>query len=634
MKERSPIDRTALDKEIESSGTKFAVQKLFYDLDMCGVQTLLLSPGAPQSRIEKTLDQLDIESRGVTVRFSYGKALNLPRGFFRDRDKCLNFIYEQNKDYSVIVQEYTKLENSFELYMDEESLYLQVMPGIWEVSTDEGPDIIREEKGKLTIWRYSNPRMAKLANEDGNFYKEERNPFEFDTLLGFRVQLKEYQHRLELLKGVFTPLCCHFYVDDQNRFSFLNVRDFGNFPINDDSPKHFHTINSSSDIDQWDGQKPVLFNARAERDNDTPLVATIKNLVTRGINKVYVNYGILSHPAILLREAGVHVEQSYALYDKRVITAGEDISGPEDAPTAPAVQESQIVTKILEKQVSKEEIQEKKYIVDLNEVSEYDSALVGNKTFNLSKLVKAGFPVPQGFAITIIAFLEWQEQQLESVSANILLQDVQNHILQAYSNLGKGLVAVRSSATTEDLIKSSSAGIYKTTLNVSSEDELINAVIEGFQSFSSRNARQYRLDKFKNQGVDIALLVQELVDAESSGVMFTKDPSGNSMDLVINSTFGLGEPLVAGRVPGDAFHVREDGRVDELITEKEIILTKDGESSLDESRRSKSSLTKEQIEQLAKIGKSMERLFESPQDIEFAIKEGKIWILQSRPITK
>jgi hypothetical protein len=132
MKERSPVDRAALDKDIETSGTKFAVRKLFYDLDMCGVQTLLLPPGALQPEIEDTLNQLEIESKGVTVRFSYAKALNLPRGFFRDRERCLNFILEQNRDYSIIIQECTKLENSFELYMDEKSLYLQVMPGIWE----------------------------------------------------------------------------------------------------------------------------------------------------------------------------------------------------------------------------------------------------------------------------------------------------------------------------------------------------------------------------------------------------------------------------------------------------------------------------------------------------------------------
>lgn len=320
MKERSPIDRAALDKDIEFSGTKFAVQKLFYDLDMCGVQTLLLPPGAQPSEIEKTLNQLEIESKGVTVRFSYAKALNLPRGFFRDREKCLNFMLGQNRDYSIIVQEYTRLENSFELYMNAESLYLQVMPGIWEISTNEGPDIIREEKGKLTVWRYNHTRTAKLANEDGSFYAEVRKPFDFDTLLGFYIHLKEYQDRLELLKGVFTPLCCHFFVDDQNRFSFLNVRNFGNFPINEDSPTHFHTVNISLDIDQWDGQKPILFNARAERNNDAPLVTTIRHLVEKGINKVYVNYGILSHPAILLREAGIHVEQSYALYNKKVIS--------------------------------------------------------------------------------------------------------------------------------------------------------------------------------------------------------------------------------------------------------------------------------------------------------------------------
>lgn len=345
MKEHVLIDRAALEKEIETSGTKFAVQKLFYDLDMCGVQTFLLPPRARLSEIKEALDQFEIESKGVTVRFSYAKALNLPRGFFCNRERCLNFILEQNRDYSIIIQEYTKLENSFELYMDSNILYLQVMPGIWEISTSDGPDIIKEEKGKLTIWRYSKMRSAKLADEEGAFYREGRVPFDFDTLLRFHSHLQEYRDRLDLLRQSFSPLCCHFYIDSQNRFSFLNVRDFGSFPINEDSPTHFYIVNSPTDIDQWDGKKPILFNVRAERENDTPLVSTIRYLAKRGINKVYVNYGILSHPAILLREAGIQVQQSYMLYEKQTaFTQNKELEATEALNIASLEQESQIVT--------------------------------------------------------------------------------------------------------------------------------------------------------------------------------------------------------------------------------------------------------------------------------------------------
>lgn len=317
MNECPPIDKATLDEEIENFGTKFAVQRLFYNLGMCGVNTVLLPSGTSAQEIERTLCELEIESKGVTVRFSFKKALNLPREFFKNKDECIKFILSQRRDYSIIIQEYTKLEHSFELYIDEESIYLQIMPGIWEVSTNAPPDIIRKSKDELTIWRYSKPRIAKFANEYGNFYREERKPLDFETLSDFYQQTKKYQDRFELLKGIFSPLYCHFYEDDKHTFSFLNIRDFGEFPINNESPTRFHIVNYLSDIDRWDGEKPILFNARAERDNDAPLFITIKHLADKRVRKVYVNYGILSHPAILLREAGVQVEQSYALYKKR-----------------------------------------------------------------------------------------------------------------------------------------------------------------------------------------------------------------------------------------------------------------------------------------------------------------------------
>jgi pyruvate,water dikinase len=341
-------------------------------------------------------------------------------------------------------------------------------------------------------------------------------------------------------------------------------------------------------------------------------------------------YGILSHPAILLREAGVHVEQSYALYDKRVISRAIEFSARQEYIVAPIELNTPAGDKTEEKLIPTEQLESKGYIVNLDSISTQDLHLVGSKALNLSKLKAAGFSVPQGFVVTTLAYQEWFT---ESSNTNIVPQNMAKDILQAF-NSGAKPVAVRSSATVEDLSKSSSAGIYKTTLNVSGEEELIEAVQEGFRSFNSQNAKQYRLNQSIAEGGEIALLVQELVDAESSGVMFTGDPSGNSNDFVINSTFGLGEPLVSGRIAGDTYRVEDDREIDTLITDKEIILTKDGEASLDETKRSVSSLSKTQIRELVQLGKAIEDLFGSPQDIEFVIKDGRIWILQSRPITR
>jgi len=164
-------------------------------------------------------------------------------------------------------------------------------------------------------------------------------------------------------------------------------------------------------------------------------------------------------------------------------------------------------------------------------------------------------------------------------------------------------------------------------------------VIEGFRSFYEPNAQDYRSEKSIEEGADMAIIVQEMINAKVSGVLFTRNPLKRDTgedEFVINATFGLGEPLVSGRVSGDTFIIdKEKSSIKEsIITQKDTMLTKDGEMDVPESIKSVSTLNNFQISQLIQIGKELEELFGAPQDIEFAITHDKIWVLQSRPITK
>ncbi len=105
-----------LKSDVERFGTKFAVQKLFYDLGMCGIEIRLFEPQAPIEKIGQALLKMESSAQGFTVRFSFKDTLNLPRGFFRRPQECLNFISKERRDYAIIIQEYTQLVNSFELY--------------------------------------------------------------------------------------------------------------------------------------------------------------------------------------------------------------------------------------------------------------------------------------------------------------------------------------------------------------------------------------------------------------------------------------------------------------------------------------------------------------------------------------
>lgn len=620
-----------LKSDAERFGTKFAVQKLFYDLGMCGIETRLFEPQTPIERVREALLEMETNTQGFTVRFSFKDVLNLPRGFFRRPQECLDFISKERRGYAIIIQEYTQLVNSFELYSDGSLLYLQVLPGIWEVDTEEAPDIIQEKDGNLTIWRFRQPRQAKLTNSENRFYTEEQEPFSFMKLQEFYGRLELYRDRLEIVRKTFDPLFCHFYENNKGRLCFINVRDVGNVPINEDSPLTFHVIKGTFDIEKWDGNRPILFDVQAERGDDAPLVTTIRSLRDKGVKSVFVNCGILSHPAILLREAGIQVQQSYLLYEKQIMsTQNKELKTKQHITTVALEAEGQTKTGILNKDnlIAEQELHSL-YLIRLDQISDNDSNLVGNKAYNLSKLANAGFLIPRGFVITTRAFREWLENK-------DIRTEVSDQIFQACQALSLKKVAVRSSSMVEDLSQASSAGVYKTSLNIT-KGMLIDAIIEGFQSVYDPNAQAYRLDRSIGSGIDMAVIVQEMIDAEVSGVLFTRNPLNHNTDeFVVNATFGLGEPLVSGKIPGDTYIISKEGGeiIDSIITQKDTILTGNGEVSLVEPIKSSRTLNDSQINQLVQIGKEIEKLFDSPQDIEFAITQNKIWILQSRPITQ
>lgn len=256
-------------------------------------------------------------------------------------------------------------------------------------------------------------------------------------------------------------------------------------------------------------------------------------------------------------------------------------------------------------------------IIDLQDIREGDLARVGRKALHLGVMMQAGFPVPRGFVIPTDACEEAIRSSGEAIELDERLQAA---IVTAYRARGFQRVAVRSSATLEDLRHASFAGIYTTCVNVASDTELIHAVAECLRSMKAPRTTLYRQHvglKENGSGRGMAVVVQEMVDAEVSGVIYTLNPVTFSRDeCVVNSVLGLGEPLVSGRVPGDTFRVDREGRVLETrIAERD------------------SSLTPTQLRGLVDAGIALEALFGYPQDIEFAIAGRRMHILQTRPIS-
>jgi rifampicin phosphotransferase len=231
---------------------------------------------------------------------------------------------------------------------------------------------------------------------------------------------------------------------------------------------------------------------------------------------------------------------------------------------------------------------------------------VGGKGLNLGRMAQAGLPVPPGFVITTEAF---------RLGATF---EVTAAIREAYAGLGSPPVAVRSSATAEDLEDASFAGQQDTFLNVSGEGAVLDAVRRCWASLHTERARAYRASKgIPDEQVAMAVVVQEMVPAERAGVLFTCDPTDPTAGRVlVEAVAGLGEALVSGAVTPDRW-----------------ALDAATGTALSADERCKSGLTAQEIQELLQLAGRVKQLYGSDQDIEWAIAAGRVYLLQSRPIT-
>lgn len=299
-------------------------------------------------------------------------------------------------------------------------------------------------------------------------------------------------------------------------------------------------------------------------------------------------------------------------------------------------------------------------VIPLNELTVADLAIAGAKAVNLGRLISAGLPVPPGFVLTTRAYDEIvARNQLDPVTAlaragvqgteaqaafsrATLPADLEQEIVAAYRRLGGGSVAVRSSATAEDLPGAAFAGQHETLLGIADEVGLLKAVRSCWASLWSERAIAYRQQRgLATEPISLAVIVQRMVPAESAGVLFTANPvTGARNETVIDATSGLGEALVSGLVTPDHFVLRR-GRWGWRIVERrrgqrdlEMRTARGGGIESVAARQSVNLvLGDDHLRRLAKVGEDVVRLFGSPQDIEWALASDHISLLQARPIT-
>ncbi len=306
----------------------------------------------------------------------------------------------------------------------------------------------------------------------------------------------------------------------------------------------------------------------------------------------------------------------------------------------------------------------------LEDVRADDIDSVGGKGASLGELTDAGLPVPPGFVVTAGTYRSFIEDanvddelfdavdvdpedssalaDAEAAAKDIILntelpEHIREDILSSYDDLddGHASVAVRSSATAEDLPDASFAGQQETFLNITRED-LVDRVKRCWASLFPQRAIDYREEQgFDHRKVDIAVVVQKMVDAEKSGVMFTSHPSTGAHEAIIEAAWGLGEAVVSGSVSPDNYHVdRDTNTVEEVsVADKKVMCVRDEETGetvereVPAEKREQRVLSDEEILDLVTIGERVEEHYGEPQDVEWAMTDGDIYMLQSRPIT-
>ncbi|UTD13705.1 phosphoenolpyruvate synthase [Treponema denticola] len=307
-------------------------------------------------------------------------------------------------------------------------------------------------------------------------------------------------------------------------------------------------------------------------------------------------------------------------------------------------------------------------ILDFAQIHKDDILRAGGKGANLGEMTAAGINVPKGFVITAEAYREFlKENKIDEIILRTLVEkqtdeqallsaagefrkkiiaghfpaQLEKEIREKYAELGESArVAVRSSATAEDLPDASFAGQQETYLNVQGIEDVLIYICHCYASLWGDRAVSYRFNQGYNQStVAIAVVIQEMVESEKAGVLFTLNPvTQNKDEMQINASYGLGESVVSGRVTADNYIVNKSGNIIEInIGSKETQIVygdkNTKEESVSEAKRTARALNDVEIAGLVKAGLKIEKHYGMPMDIEWAIRKNEIYILQARAIT-
>ncbi len=312
-------------------------------------------------------------------------------------------------------------------------------------------------------------------------------------------------------------------------------------------------------------------------------------------------------------------------------------------------------------------------IINVNELRVTDIPIVGGKGANLGELTSAAFPVPDAFVLTTVAYDHFldesgisarigeelgnidrtSDQSLIDASGRIrelfetcevpgeMKKEIVSNYNLLFANGEPGFVAVRSSATAEDLPDASFAGQQETFLNVRGDEALFDSIRKCWSSLFTARAIAYREKQgFAHEEVKLAVVVQKMVDSDVSGIMFTVDPHSGARNIIVEAGYGLGEAIVGGEVTPDTYVI---DKAKMSVSDKRIstqrwkyvrgpdggCLKEDVPPELEKAQK----IPDNRVLEIAEMGRQVEIHYQKPMDIEWCIEDGKVYLVQARPIT-
>ena len=297
-------------------------------------------------------------------------------------------------------------------------------------------------------------------------------------------------------------------------------------------------------------------------------------------------------------------------------------------------------------------------VLPFGEAACLEVASAGGKGASLARMTSLGLPVPPGFVVpagALASALPDGGEQLRGLArsrdaegAQALIRTVEldpqlrDAVLGAYAGMGEGdvPVAVRSSACAEDSEAASFAGQQETYLHVRGPDDVRARIRDCWASFFSERALFYREQKGSLDDLRMAVVVQRMVEADVAGVLFTCDPVRKRRDrMVVEAVLGLGEAVVSGQVTPDHYVLKRDGQVKKAQVHTQpyaVVSVPEGgvaERPLSPEAGAAQKVSEEVLVKLARIGDDLEQRLGAPQDIEWALQDGELFVLQARPVT-